>query len=486
MYRTFFKHQWKYFVRSQGFERNIITQILTILFAVYVIVGAFIIGNTLKVMLELQYGSDNMVTEFCRLILYYFSFDLIVRFLWQGLPTLTIQPYLIQNIKRKQLIFFLNVRSLFTFFNIIPFVLFLPFVFTVIAKLYGNMFGFIFTISLSSLFIGNHFWILFIKKQTTNSNFWMVGFFLFLLLFYTLSYFKIIGTDLLEGIINIRWLNIIPILYYVLGFYFNNKLLRNNFYFDNTSISAEKQNASKNSLLQKIIENGSFFDLDIKLILRNKRPRSMLMMSLLFLFYGLITFKTGIIDKGELALPLLGSILVIGLFSMNYSQFIFSWQSSYFDGLLTHNIIPKEYIKSKFRLIIICCSISFFLSSFYVFIDWRIILILLSAYLYCIGILPIISIYFGMYNYKKLDISKSSSFNYQGTGAPQWIYSFIFLLLGVIIYIPMYIYYSAWYGVIGIATIGFINLLLQNWWVTLLNNRLQKNKYKILSGFREN
>jgi Family of unknown function (DUF5687) len=485
MYRTFFQHQWKYFCRSRSFEKNIVIQIVSILLGLYFLCGTFITGSSLKSILEQQYGSQNIIPAFYKITFYYFFFDIIIRFLWQELPSFVIQPYLVKNIKRKQLITFLNVHSLLTIFNIIPFLLFVPFIVSVIFKLDGNIIGVALVISLAAICIGNHFWILFIKRQT-NNHVWIIAFILILFLLYILNYFKIISTNFLLEIIYARLLGVIPIIYCIAGFYFNNKLLQNHFYFENTSISAGQQIFIKNKLLQKITANGIFFNLDFKLILRNKRPKSMLMASLIFLFYGLLIFKGNAIEKGETGLPLLSSVLIVGLFSINYSQFIFSWQSSYFDGLLTYKINLKDYIKNKFSLITILCSIYFLLASFYILIDWRIIFILAAAYLYCIGVLPVIAIYLGTYNYKSLDISKSSSFNYQGTGAAQWIYSLLFLLIGIIIYVPLHVYYSPWYGVAGVGCMGFINLLLQKWWINILSNKFQKNKYKILEGFREN
>ena len=74
-------------------------------------------------MLQEHYGVANATNVFCSFILFYFAVDIIIRFFWQELPALAIQPYLLQNIRRKQLIAFLNIRSLFSFVNVLPFLL---------------------------------------------------------------------------------------------------------------------------------------------------------------------------------------------------------------------------------------------------------------------------------------------------------------------------------------------------------------------------
>ncbi len=170
-----------------------------------------------------------------------------------------------------------------------------------------------------------------------------------------------------------------------------------------------------------------------------------MMASFVFLFYGFIIFKENTIEKTGLGLVLIASIIIVTIFSISYGQFLFAWQSGYFDGIMANNINIKTYIKSKFRLIAAFCTPSFLLSLFYGLIDWRISLVLTTAYFYNIGIQPIITVYFATRNYKGLDLSKSTFFNYQGMGAAQWVYSLIIMLIVAAIYYPFYFFImSGW------------------------------------------
>ncbi len=135
---TLLSHQWKSFWRSRSAGKSIAIQIimgLVVLYFLSVAVGA---GLFLREFIRDTFPAKDPARVFCSGIFYYFSFDILMRFMWQDLPTLTIQPYLIQNIRRSQLIRFLNIRSLFNVINLLPLVLAMPFIVGQIGPEYGN------------------------------------------------------------------------------------------------------------------------------------------------------------------------------------------------------------------------------------------------------------------------------------------------------------------------------------------------------------
>ena len=136
-------------------------------------------------------------------------------------------------------------------------------------------------------------------------------------------------------------------------------------------------------------------------------------------------------------------------------------------------------------LLISFSTISFLLALLYVFISWKLLPILAASWLFNIGIHSILSAYIATRNYKGLDLSKGASFNYQGTGAAQWVYSFIILIVGALIYFPFALLINKWAGIIAIGTLGLISFLMQDWWLDKLMQQFEKHKYKMLEGFRE-
>lgn len=225
--------------------------------------------------------------------------------------------------------------------------------------------------------------------------------------------------------------------------------------------------------------------IDIKLILRNKRPRTLLLLSVIFLFYGYIFYRPEYFANGSLGILLIGSIFITGMFMVSFGQFLFAWQSSHFDGMLCNNIPIRTYIKGKMTLLILFSTISFFLSLLYGFISWKLIPILFASWLFNIGIHSVLTGFIGTRNYKGLDLSKGSTFNYQGTGAAQWLYSFVILIVGVIIYLPFALLINKWTGIVAIGIAGLVSLLMRDWWLDKITLQFKKQKYKMLEGFRE-
>ncbi|MEO8821391.1 MAG: DUF5687 family protein, partial [Ginsengibacter sp.] len=187
----------------------------------------------------------------------------------------------------------------------------------------------------------------------------------------------------------------------------------------------------------------------------------------------------------HLGILLVGSIFITGMFMVSFGQFLFAWQSSHFDGLMASNIQIKTYIKSKMMLLIAFSSIAFLLSLFYGFLSVKLIPVLIAAWLFNIGVHSVLTGFIGTRNYKGLDLSKGSSFNYQGTGAAQWLYSLVILIVGMIIYFPFALLVNEWSGIAAIGIAGIICLLMQDWWLDKITIQFKKQKYKILDGFRE-
>ena len=456
----------------------------------YLAATALFLGLALNSILSEMFPNKDEISIFLGFILYYFSIDLIVRFFMQELPTLAVQPYLTQNIKRSKLVQFLNLRSLFSLFTFLPLFIFLPFIVSVISLKYGQSVSFALSLTIISLTFFNHFLILFIKRKTILNTWWMISFFLVIVLVASADYFQIFSlrnwsAALFTSIVKAPALCLIFIALAIAAWYNNSAFLRKNFYLENLYKSSGEKKSTDYSWLQRFGTYGDLIAIDIKLILRNKRPRSLLLLSILFLFYGYLFFKPEFLSQGKLGFILVGGIFITGMFITNYGQFIFAWQSSHFDGLMGNNIKIKSYIKSKVFLLIAFSTIAFLLSLLYGFINWKLIPILIASWLFNIGIHTVLTVLIGTRSYKSVDLSKGAAFNYQGTGATQWLYSFVILIVGFIIYLPFALLFNSWVGIAAIGIFGLISLMMQDWWLDKIVIQFKQNKYKILEGFRE-
>jgi len=109
----------------------------------------------------------------------------------------------------------------------------------------------------------------------------------------------------------------------------------------------------------------------------------------------------------------------------------------------------------------------------------------LAAYIYNLGVGTVVVLYFANFNYKRLDITTSASFNWQGVGATQWLLGLPLLLLPLIIYLPFGILNLPYWGLATITLLGLVGLIMRNFWVDVIVEKFEKQRYKIAEGFRE-
>ena len=490
MLSIFLSHQWKSFWRSRNKAGSIAANILLGFLMLYFLVAAIALGLGMGYMIENFFPGKNTIAVFNGFILYYFLFDLAMRTQLQELPTLSIVPYLHLNIQKKTIINFLNIKSLFTFFNILPLFIFIPFIFIKVTPTHGGITGLAYIISILSLTIFNNYLVLYLKRKSINNIAYFVIIMGFVAIFGALDYFNIISVRVFSNLVfvNIKdypFLALVFTLAAILVFIFNSKYLLNNLYTEELSTRDEKKVSTDYAFLNRFGKVGELAALELKLILRHKRSRSAVLMGLLFLAYGFLFYKEQMILNNEFGKMLFAAVFMTGISIINYGQFMFAWQSTHFDGLLVNKINFKDFIKAKFLLFTISCTLITVLASFYGFISYKLLLLHLAAYLYNIGFATVIVLYFATLNYKRLDITKSASFNYQGIGATQWILGIPLLLIPIALYLPFGLMNKPYWGLASIGIFGLITLLMRNFWVNLLVKKFEKNRYKIAEGFRE-
>lgn len=456
----------------------------------YLLLCCLFLGFSLNQFLHKLFPGEDILKIYCGLILYYFAIDVTMRFIFQELPVISIQPYLIQNIRRSQLVTYLNTRSLFHFLNLLPIFIFLPFVFTNIAPAYGAAAAMAFAASIVFLTLFNHFGMLYMIRKAYLNAWWLIGFIATVGIFAVLDYFHLLSTSAFSSFLFTKMLHqpllaLAPLALAIAAYANNRRFLLNNLYLEELSKKDGKKQSAEYTWLQQWGMTGEVVGLDIRLILRNKRPRTTATISLVFLLYGLIFYRPMYLHPFHYSILLFPALFITGLFIINYGQFAFAWQGSCFDGLLTSNLPVSEYIRGKLLLFAIASTIAFILCSFYGFIDRRLLLIQAAAWLYNLGFNSLLTIWFATYSYKSINLTKAATFNYQGIGAATWLYAIVVLLVPFAIYLPFGLTGHPWIGFTVLGLIGIFGLLFRNWGIKFLTKQFYKRKYLILEGFRE-
>ncbi|WPU94538.1 DUF5687 family protein [Mucilaginibacter sabulilitoris] len=489
MISTFIRHELKAFWRSKNTGKSIAIRVVMGILILYLFLNVLAVGIFLDKMLEGIFPDDDLVKSFCGIILVYFLFDLLFRLQLQELPTLRVQPYLHLPIKRNTLVRYLAITAVFSMFNLWPFILFLPFVFKIIITDSGLLVAFAFVVAIAGLTVFNNYLSLYIKRKS-NLNGWIFLIAAAILILITTCDFRWhfyslhdISYAFFGRIISNPAFAIIPLALGIVMYYFNFLYLKQNLYLE--ELTAHKIQKDKSSTdIPFLAHFGAVGDLaanEIKLVLRNKRPRSALIMGLFFMFYGLIFYTNPLLNKNW---AVFAGMFMTGIFIINYGQFMFSWQGSHFDGLLVSKISFTDFLKAKYLLFTMVSTIAFLLSTPYVYFGWRILITHLIMYLWNIGINTTIMLFFANRNFRRIDLSKSASFNWEGVGATQLLLTFPLLIAPYIFYGPFALFKHQDIGLAVLAGLAIIFILTRNYWIKQLEADFYTKRYQIAEGFR--
>lgn len=379
------------------------------------------------------------------------------------------------------------IKSVFSFINLFALLLFLPFFLRHIYPTQSLQFSLAWLVTVLSLIAGNNFLNFYLKKYFSKQAllvllfFVGIGGFIYLEINEVISFSKqfYVAISYISGSF---FLIFIPVIIPIFCYYLAYSILRNNAYIEDSHVQVVKK-TNEFSFLSSFGEIGQLISVELKLILRNKRPRSMLYLSLVFIVYGLLVYKEENIDN--MLIMSFAGIFIPGIFSINYGQFLFSWESSFFNFYLANRISPFSYIKSKHLLLSISFTLGFLIVIPYALIDYRIVFINLAFLMYNIGFNSILFMFFCTFNTSFIDLGKGQFMNYQGTGIAQFLLIIPLLCIPALIYLLSAVFNILSYYYYAIFIVGAVGIVLNKHLLEWIVRQFAKRKYKMVVGFRQ-
>jgi len=480
-------HQWKEKIRSPFWQKSIWLNIVLGILGIYLLLNIVVIGFFADVILRKIFVNTDVVETFTRLLFYYFAFDLILRFFVQQVPTLSIQPYLTLPIKKSKLLHYPLLKSVPDFINLVALLLILPFFVKIICAVKTPLFCLAWFITVFSLVATNNFLNFSLKKYFSKRPLLILLLLAVVGLLVYLDKTKIVScsgyfTKALLYISETPLLAVIPMAIAALSYYLGYSLLKKNAYIEDTQTS-QRSNAGSLSFLTRYGEIGNLIRTEIKMILRNKRPKSLLYVSTIFLVYGFIFYKGPNIDN-YLILIFTGFFLTAA-FGITYGQYSFSWESSYFDSYIANKISPFNYVKSKYLLFAVTSLICFMITLPYAIINYKIAFINAAMLLYNVGISSIILLLFCTYNTSRIDLGRSQFMNYQGTGFTQFVSVIPVAGFPVIVYLLFKYFDLPQYSIYTLGLLGAVAIVFNKYLLQMVARQFVKRKYKMAVGFRQ-
>lgn len=486
------KQEFRKSFRSQAFYRGLAVKLLMGFMTLYFI-GIFLaMGFILGDALDEAHDTYNPLELINGASLYIIIGALLLRFVMQSLQTINLQTYQTLPIKRSTLVNFILLKPIFGLANYMTLLVIIPFAFRSVSAWESGFVAFQFIIN-CILIIWADIWIAsFLKRRFGHDLKALIIIIAIAVGLGALEYFNVFSLfDVSMKIFN--FLTIKPfgwlatLVFSGMAYGLNRWFFSKNYYPEKFN---EKLNRNENkvvgglSFLEKYGSIGELIQLQIRLIFRHKRTKSIMFMSLIFMLYGLL-FYTNEMYSDSITWLVFCGLIITGMASITYGQWVISWESNYFDAILTKNIPSGTYIKANYYLLIAFNILSFLLSLPYFLMGTKIAYLHIAMFLFNTGINVFLLIFFASFNTKRIDLMARSSFNYQGTTYKSFliilpVMAFPVLFAGIM---SLFVSFNVILLILGI--IGLTGIFLLPYFIKISTKQFNRRKYLMAEGFRE-
>ncbi len=232
---------------------------------------------------------------------------------------------------------------------------------------------------------------------------------------------------------------------------------------------------------------GTFLKNDIKLIRRNKRSKTAVIMSFFFIFYGLFFFTGAVEAYDGPVWKIFAGIFISGGFLFSFGQFVPSWDSSYYPLMMSQNIRYREYLTSKWYLIIMATIASTILASFYIYFGWDAYLAVIVGAIYNIGVNSYLVLWAGAYIKTPIELTsnKKAFGDKQAFNVKTLLLTLPKLILPLGVYALGHYFIGPTAGYIFVGMAGVIGFGFRNRAFAIIEAIYKKEKYKTLAAYKQ-
>jgi len=246
IYKWLYQNKWKESLRSSIWQKNMAINIILGILIFYFLINFLFVGIFADNILMEIFPDENPVNKFNSFLLYFMGIDLLIRFLGQTVPTLSIQPYLHLPVKRSSLMHYLLGRSFTNPFNYAYFVIFIPFAIKAVASIYSPAIALLWLFMMLLIVFFDNYLITYVKRQLGSKPLIALGLGVLIASFIALDSYKIfslqaISEHVFTSILLHPFYIILPLISVACIYYLNFTFLKKNAYLENFS----KSNAKK-------------------------------------------------------------------------------------------------------------------------------------------------------------------------------------------------------------------------------------------------
>ncbi|GAP71952.1 hypothetical protein SAMD00024442_20_41 [Candidatus Symbiothrix dinenymphae] len=233
---------------------------------------------------------------------------------------------------------------------------------------------------------------------------------------------------------------------------------------------------------------GDFMNLEIKMILRSKRLKQQAFAGIFFVVYF---FAILYIDMFHAMRTGLGNyntyffgIMTIGIFGITMGQFIFTAESSFFDGLMSRKISMYELLRSKYLLYSVYSLLVTLLLLIPVWHGKLSLLSLVSFFFYVVGPIYFMSFQNAVYNKSHFDLFDKGTQNWKGQSGTTMVLSMVTMFVPIILVSIVNGIFGGTTACVFMLIVGMAFTFTSKYWLRNIYKRFEKRKYINMEGFR--
>ena len=461
-------HQWKAFLRNPMFAMNLGVRIFMVISFAYLAVVFIALGFVLDQMLLDFKLHTHAIDTFNFILVFLFLLDFLAKFFFKKNQSMQIAPYLTLPVKKNKLFDFLLRKEFSSFWNLYGLFLVVPFALKSITPVYGFLSAVLYIAFFYLVYVIISFLVNYINNLINRSNwYYAVPAVLVALPFVLLfgfhfpvgDYFVQFGDWIIQKN-PFAWLSLI--LVFVLFWFTNRRLMRDLVYQEMQGEKSGKISTFSNlSFLDSFGQMGTLINLDIKLITRSKRLKQQIYAVIFFLAY--FFFMLYKIPEAISASPFVGlffPIAIIGYPGLIMGQYLFTSESSYFDGLMTRNISFFTMLRGKYFLYSFVSLLFALILTISVFHGKISPLLLISLFFFIIGFIYFLIFQNAVYNKSYFDPFDGSMMNWKGTSSSMMIITLMTMfipVLGIMVINSIWGMDVACYVMLTLGVIFYIN-----------------------------
>jgi hypothetical protein len=231
--------------------------------------------------------------------------------------------------------------------------------------------------------------------------------------------------------------------------------------------------------------------LDLKLILRNKRPRQMLMGALLL--EALFVFQVVTTTGGEAPPPVLDAFITVtfstvltGFPGFQHVGFVYAWHDAHFDGLLARAVRPRTLVRSQYATFCVLCVAG---TAVVLPVTGGLrpsMIAPMGAFLiYNLGVVPLVFLGLGVWGREAVALDQSAFFNYQGNTTATFASGFLGMLVAMTLPVGLWVGLGRSVALASVVALGALGIALGPVWARGVGRLLYRQRHAMASGFRD-